>query len=329
MKTETDIVESLIRSAGRRVDPPEDARQRVFVAAHAAFREKAARRRERLRGLWAGAAAVLVVAVAVVARWSPSASPQAELGRLARVLGEAEVAEGGQWRPAADAREPLVAGIRVRTLGGGRLALALAGGESVRLAPETEVMLDGPGRLYLQHGTIYVDSGAAPSSARVEVVTPAGTARDVGTQFELRVAGAALRLRVREGLVALDRGGESLTGRAGEEVSFDSLGGVARAAIAADDAQWRWVEGVAPMPDMDGKPAATLIAWVARETGRRLHYESPLVESRALEVILHGDIRHLAPMEALEAFLATTDLMAEVRGDTLVVMSRSSEPPGP
>ncbi len=89
-------------------------------------------------------------------------------------------------------------------------------------------MLDAPGRLYVRQGTIYVDSGADPVASRLEVVTPAGTARDVGTQFELQVAGAALRLRVREGAVSIDRGGQSLTGGAGEQIAIDVLGGVSR-----------------------------------------------------------------------------------------------------
>jgi hypothetical protein len=80
---------------------------------------------------------------------------------------------------------------------------------------------------------------------------------------------------------------------------------------------------------MDGRPASALITWVARETGRRLRYESPLVEQRAAAVILHGDIRHLAPMEALDAMLATTDLVVELSGDTMEVRTRSHEPPGP
>jgi ferric-dicitrate binding protein FerR (iron transport regulator) len=269
-----------------------------------------------------------VLAVALMVRWTPPAAQQGELARAARIMGEVEVATGDVWRPIAEARVRLAAGIRIRTGADGRAALALAGGESLRLASGTEVMLDAPGRLYVQRGTVYVDSGERPAAARVEIVTPAGTARDLGTQFELQVAGAALRLRVREGMVVLDRGGQSLTGRAGEQVSIDGLGAVSRTAIAPEDPAWQWAESIAPMPDMDGKPAAALIAWVARETGRQLHYESPLVEQRATAVILHGDIRHLAPIEALEAMLATTDLVVELRGDTMEVRARSHEPPG-
>ena len=80
---------------------------------------------------------------------------------------------------------------------------------------------------------------------------------------------------------------------------------------------------------MDGKPAADLISWVARETGRKLTYESPLVEQRASAVILHGDIRNLSPMAALEAMLATTDLAVELNGDTMEIRARSNAPTGP
>lgn len=329
METEADIVESLIRSAGRRAEPPEDAYGHVFTVAHDAFRKKTARHRERVRYLWAAAAAVLVFAVTLMLRWTPPAAQLDELARVARAVGEVEVATGDIWRPLAEARPRLTPGIKLRTHTDGRVALALAGGESLRLAGGTEVMLDAPGRLYVLGGTIYIDSGARPAGSHVEVVTPAGTARDIGTQFELAIAGAALRLRVREGTVALDRGGYSLMGRAGEQIAIDGLGGVSRASIAPQDPAWQWAEAIAPMPDMDGKPASELISWVARETGRRLAYESPLVEQRATAVILHGDIRNLPPMAALEAMLATTDLAVALDGDTMEIRARSIEPTGP
>jgi ferric-dicitrate binding protein FerR (iron transport regulator) len=329
MERETDIVELLLRSAGRRAEPPEEASREVFAAAHAAFRRKASRRRERNWLLGAAAAAVLFVAVALMLRWTPPVAQQGEVGRVARVTGTVEVATGDFWRPLAEARPRLTAGIKLRTHADGRAAIALAGGESLRLAGGTEIMLDASRRLYLRGGTIYVDSGERPAAAHVEIVTPAGTARDVGTQFELRVAGAALRLRVREGIVALDRGGASLAGRTGEQIEIDGLGEVSRARIAPYDPAWQWAEAIAPMPDMDGMPASALIAWVARETGRQLAYESPLLEQRASTVILHGDIRHLPPMAALEAMLATTDLIAELNGDTMEIRSRGEPPPRP
>jgi ferric-dicitrate binding protein FerR (iron transport regulator) len=329
MEHDKDVVESLIRSAGRRAQPPEEAYRQVFAAASDAFRRKTARRRDRMWLAWASVAAAFVIAVAVVLDREPTAARGDALAQLARAIGGVEIAFDDAWQPLAASRSPLTAGVKLRTLAHGRAALALSSGESFRLAGGTEVILDAPGRVYVQRGTIYVDSGADAHGPPIEIVTPAGTARNLGTQFELRVAGAALRLRVREGSVVIDRGGRSLTGAAGEEIEIDRLGGVSRNPIAPDDAAWQWAESIAPVPDVDGKPAAILISWAARETGRRLRYASPAVQQRAASVILHGNIRHLPPLTALEAMLATTDLTVVLRGDTMEIHARDVSSPEP
>jgi len=331
MQNESDLVELLLRKAGPRAEPPADAYRQVHAAAMAAFHARTQRRRGRrwLLSAGAAAAAVVVLAIALMFEWTPPAAERSELARIERVIGGAEEATGDAWRTLGETGSPLTAGIKLRTLAGGRVALALAGGGSLRLDAETEVMLDAPGRLYVGRGTIYVDSGARPGASRLEILTPAGTARDIGTQFELRVAGSALRLRVREGTVSIDRGGRSLTGGAGEQIAIDAQGGISRDAIEPDAAAWQWAETIAPAPDMDGKPAAELIAWVARETGRELRYVSPNAEQRASNVILHGNIRNLTPLAALEAMLATTDLEYALRGDTMEIRTRDTPPLDP
>jgi ferric-dicitrate binding protein FerR (iron transport regulator) len=311
------------------VQPPEEAYQQVLAAATAAFREKTARRRDRRWLAMAGAAAVLVLAVLWVMRAAPPPAQLEVLATLARSSGVVEVASGDAWRTAVPSGTRLTAGMRLRTPADGRAALALAGGHSLRLAAASEVLLDAPGRLYLARGTIYVDSGPRPARGGLEVVTPAGTARDLGTQFELAVDGSLLRLRVREGRVSVDRGGRSLTGQAGEQLSFDDFGRVSRARIAPDDGAWRWAEDIAPVPDIDGKPASQLIAWVARETGREIRYESSLAEQRAANAILHGNLRHLAPIDALRAMLATTDLECVLDGDTMEIRVKDPQIPVP
>ena len=320
MNPDTDIVETLLLRAGRRIDPPRDAYHQVLAAASAAFRRKAARQRQR-RWIAMAAAASLVVGIALAVQWF-APSGRGELATIERSVGGVELAHGEEWKLVGESPASLASGRRLRTRSDGRVALTLAGGASLRLAGDTEVVLDDPRRLFVQHGTIYVDSGARPGEARIEVVTPAGTARELGTQFELQVASARLRLRVREGNVAIDRGGRSVTGAAGEQIVIDDFGGVARSAIAPDSDAWAWAEALAPLPDIDGRPAAQLIHWVARETGRRLRYESPAVQQRAATVILHGDIRHLPPLAALEAMLATTDLEYVIEGDTMEIRER-------
>jgi hypothetical protein len=60
-----------------------------------------------------------------------------------------------------------------------------------------------------------------------------------------------------------------------------------------------------------------------------LRYESPAIEERAATVILHGDIRHLPPLAALEAMLATTDLEYVLDGDTIEIRARGDLVPEP
>ncbi len=329
MQNDSDLIELLLRRAGPRSEPPLEAYRQVFAAATAAFHDKTVRRRQRQRVLWAAAAAVAVLAIALTFEWTRPLTGRIELARVQRVIGLADEATGDTWRALGETGTPLTTGMKLRTREGGRVALALSGGGSLRLAAETEVMLDAPGRLYVRQGTIYVDSGVRPGASRLEIVTPAGTARDIGTQFELQVAGSALRLRVREGSVSINRGGRSLTGGAGEQIAIDAQGGISRDVIEPDGAEWRWAESIAPTPDMDGKPAAELIAWVARETGRELRYVSPNAEQRAARVILHGNIRNLTPLAALEAMLATTDLEYTLRDDTMEIRTRDTPPLDP
>ena len=147
------------------------------------------------------------------------------------MIGSVEQATGDVWSPLGEATVAFTRGTKIRTLAGGMAGLTLEGGTSLRLAADTEIMLDTPPQLYLQRGTIYLDhAGSVGTGYQIE--TPAGTARDVGTQFELKVAGKALRLRVREGRVEIDRGGQLLAGAAGEQLELDVLGAVTRSSIA-------------------------------------------------------------------------------------------------
>ena len=314
-----DLVASLIRAAGRRTEPPADAHQQVLAAATAAFRKKVAKRRGSTWVLVAAAASV--AAVALLLQWNRT-STQAQVATVARVIGSVELEAAGGWKPMTEAGGALAHGTSLRTLAGGGVALTLDGGASLRLAAATEVKLDGPRRVMLRSGTLYLDNkGSVGTGYQIE--TPAGTARDVGTQFELHVADSALRLRVREGRVEVDRAGQFVTGSAGEQLEINVLGGISRSSIATTDVAWQWSEMLAPAPDIDGQPANVLLEWVARETGRRLHYESAAVETRAATVILHGNIRDLAPLAALDVMLATTDLEYSLVGDTMEVSTRT------
>jgi ferric-dicitrate binding protein FerR (iron transport regulator) len=316
-----DMVATLIQAAGRRTEPPEDAYRQVLDAAMTTLRGKTARRRQRTWLIGAAAAGLAAVSVMLLLQRG-DVSLQPRVATVIRTIGAVELRSKDRWQPLVESGGVLVAGTGLRTLAGGGAVIELGDGTSLRLAATTDVQFDGPHHLLLRDGMLYLDHhGSVGTGFRIG--TPLGTVSDVGTQFELRVAGSQLRLRVREGRVEIDRAGQRLAGGAGEQLEIDVLGGVTRSTIATTDPAWQWAETMAPAPEIDGRPATELLAWVARETGRRLLYQSPIVEQRAATVILHGNIRHLAPLAALDAMLATTDLEYVIDGDTMEIRARA------
>lgn len=329
METKPDLVESLLHTAGRRSQPPEAAYRQVLAAATATFRNRAARRRRRLWLSAAAAAAVLAGIALQMQPWPPPVAPRLAIASVNRVVGTVEWTAGKTWQPLTDPFEELAAGARLRTLAGARAGLLLDAGRSLRLDSLTEVTLATTDHLQLVRGAVYVDSGPAGAGRSFEIATPAGTARELGTRYELRVDDEALRLSVREGQVAIERGRQRVTSTAGQRITIDASGTVFRTAIAANAADWQWTETVTPAPDIDGRPVGELLAWVARETGRRLSYATPQLEQQAGSIILRGNIRHLAPLVALDVMLATTDLEYVLIGDRIEVRARAAIPPQP
>ncbi|HEY4645474.1 MAG TPA: FecR domain-containing protein [Steroidobacteraceae bacterium] len=305
-----DTVARLIHTAGRRAEPPAEAFEQTLASATDAWRAKVHQRRQR--NLFVGLAASLVVAGSVaflVANLPPESVPS--VARADRLIGTVEIrsdANGG-WSTLRDETMQLAAGSHLRTHAGSRAGIVLDTGVSVRLADATNVVLESGSSLRLVTGRVYLDTGETGHVARrIQVVTAAGTARDVGTQFEVLYRGEAYRLRVRDGRVLLSRDAGDFTGGAGDQLTIDASGGLERTRIAQDDAEWQWVESVAPAPDIDEKPLSVLLEWVARETGRAVAFDKPEVERKASTTILHGSIRNLTPLEALSVMLATTDL---------------------
>ena len=311
-----DLVETLIRAGGRRIDPPDEAYQLVYAAAESALRDKVNRRRWRRYGAWlAAAAAVGIIAVGLgVSTWR-AAPPPAAVARVDRLLGTVQqhAADRRDWMALAAPDASLGRGTSLRTRAASGVGLLYPDGSSLRLGPDSEIELSSERSVTLKSGTLYAAT-AAQGPGRLEVLTPRGRVRHLGTQFELRYDEPVLRLRVREGRVALAADGDSFVAEAGEELTVGAAGEIERRSIARDDPDWRWSEQLAPMPRFDGRSARTLLEWAARETGRELVYADAAAEQRAATVILHGEPGPLEPATALELMLATTDLGVDVDG---------------
>ena len=312
----SDLVATLIHSAGRRVEPPPDAYPVVFAAAEATWQRKVARRRVWRYGTGIAATFImLVVGMAFLQSVLPTLPPP-EVARVDGIGGEVQTRPkgAGAWVPLAAGRLPLYAGTRLRTGLDGRADLSLEGGVSLRVATQTEIELQTPDAVGLQRGAVYADTGSS-SRKGIVITTPAGSARDLGTQFEVRFIPGELQLSVREGSVSLQRASGNLSASAGERLTISAAGEVSRRNIARDDPDWAWAETLVAMPDFDDQPVAALLAWVARGTDRPVRYVDAITEEQAETVILHGQTGPLAPLDALRVLLATTNFTYEILPD--------------
>ena len=172
----------------------------------------------------------------------------------------------------------------------------------------------------LSSGALYLDTDR--TSGQFEVRTAVATARDVGTQFEVRLIDSALRLRVRTGVVELRDGPRSVSGRGGTEITFSAAGAVTRP-IALNGPEWDWTASVAPPWEIEGLGAFSVSR--AHRTGARLG--SALcrccARQRSMGIILHGSVNGLPPREALAITITTSGLSHRLENGELVVFRGS------
>lgn len=322
----------LIRAAGRRSAIPEEDLTAIKEAAGSAWREtvEAERRsRFRRRAIYAVAATVLV---AVVGTWwwmadrvpvVPARIATVELatGRIDAARAAGEILEIGVG-------DSLSSGDSLATAGSGlgspgRVALRMAWGHSVRLDAGTRVRLVSGSRLELQRGAVYVDSGpSVAADAAIEILTPLGVVREIGTQYEVRLADetGTVRVRVREGSVSVALDGESHSAGRGEQLTLGPDGSVSRAAVDPDGPDWHWVLAAAPSLDIEGLSLGEFIDWVARETGWQVRYADEELERSARAILLHGTIEGLRPDESIGMVLQGSGLDHRDENGTILVV---------
>lgn len=326
---EEESLRELLESAGRRPAVPAEDLAAIKAAARSQWEElvEAGRtRRTRIRRFVPMAlAASLLLAVAVRWLWRAPEPPPVSgpVATVQLVHGPARLE--APVRREVTVGEALESGAVLTTEEGasrGLVALRLAGGESVRLDAGTKVRLVSGRRLELAAGAVYVDSGGPARPGSLQVTTPFGTVHEAGTQFEVRLDSErelALRVRVREGAVALVRRGGSDSVTRGGELRLSRDGSVSRGTIELQGPAWSWVLAAAPSLDIEGLRLSEYLAWVSRETAWRLRYEDDALVRLAVEIRLHGTIEGLAPDESLRAILPGSGLAYRVEGETLFV----------
>jgi hypothetical protein len=319
----TDLLAELIRSVGRRAQPPPEDYERILHASRQAWM-RAVRQRSRRRWTLALAAGVALLGVSLATLHVLDSTPGgAVVARLTishgAVFASDDVGKAGRWL--TDAGVPILDGTRLRTDASSRAALHLDSGVSLRLAASTDLLLRPGNRIELFSGRVYLDTGAQ-RGGHVELATRFGTLRDVGTQFEVLATGDGLRVRTREGVVRLTRDSEreSLECAGSEELRLDSHGHIERGHIAPHDPEWAWAAMLSEPPRGAQLPLVHFLEWVARETGRQVHYDSPETEARVRRVVLHVISMDLAPVDALDVALASTDIEYTLPDDATILL---------
>ena len=178
--------------------------------------------------------------------------------------------------------------------------------------------------MVLERGAIYVDSGPGRDAGFLEVRTPFGIARDIGTRFEVKLTGAAVRVRVRDGLVRLTRGAASHEARPGDVLTLDRSGGLARRAVPAYGADWAWAAALAKPFELEGRLLREFLDWIATENAWQLRFDDAAVERKAAIARLSGSIRGLSSEEALAVVLPTVGVEYRLADGTLTIRLTSS-----
>lgn len=309
-----DDIERLLKAAGPREKPPAEIERQLRENLRLEWRAVVAERRGRRRTAYALAAGVMAAAIGAWIAVPQITAPAQAVGTIVQATGELRVRSGwlGRWQVAGNGRT-VSEGEILATGPSARGALALAGGISARLDQDTQLRVAAAERLVIDRGAVYVDAGVdAATAAPLEIDTPAGSVRHLGTQYEVRVLDGGLRLRVREGRVEWRSGAASATGLAGEELTIGGDGSIGRRQVAIHGEAWDWALEAAPAIDIEGLPLTGFLDWAARELGCRIEYATPAIEQETAGVILHGSVAGLPPARALEAVFATTRMRAEV-----------------
>ena len=122
-----------------------------------------------------------------------------------------------------------------------RAALVLIDGTAIRLDQMTVAVFESAlSDARARSG--YIDSGRPPRSTLRCASKPFRSVHHLGTRFEVRVAATSMRVRVREGLVAVERDADKVDdGRLERRWSSRPSGTPSRERIATSGPEWRWV----------------------------------------------------------------------------------------
>jgi ferric-dicitrate binding protein FerR (iron transport regulator) len=318
-------IEALLRQVGARDEPAADMMREVEAAVHAEWQGMLQERRRRRRLMTFGIAASAVLAIGVAAFGVRYFGPApAQVAQITRIDGHLLVRPETNAARELAVAEDVSTGDTIQTDDRSRAALKFGDAVSLRLDRGTIVKIAAADELVLTAGALYVDSQAR-SPQTLTIRTDAGSVRHVGTQYQVRTHADDMEVIVREGRVMIANAAGTSSGVAGERIRVTPRGQVVRSTLPAHDAAWQWAAHAAPSFDINEQTLAVFADWVARETGRKVVYQSDAAQTAASELRLRGSISGLDPDTALNAVLSTTRLQRYQTKDELIGIALASD----
>jgi ferric-dicitrate binding protein FerR (iron transport regulator) len=314
-ETGMDPLSGLLRRAGKRPQPPEDAVARIHAKVHA---EWTAGVRQRRRRQWMAVAAAVVgiglvgmLAVGLRDRQPPVVVAHAAAGDKTITIGERVEARPDR-------------GLVLQTQTNGARSVA------IRLAPGSALQFEAADHLRLLTGSVYIDTGEASQGdpAHLLVLADRASIEHVGTQFLVQLTAQHVNVAVRSGNVVVRSAKDSATFQRGElariGTGFNGGPGIERLTVATSGETWAWADTLAPSLVIEGLSLHEALTSLSHEAGVELDFDSTGVEETARQTVLHGPALDLPPGPALHAILATTNLtgQAEPGSSQLLIRAR-------
>ena len=318
-------IERLIKLAGARDMPSSEGTERARVAAQKSWarmleqRELRLPRASRFKAILGFAIAAGIAALGLFT-WIQRPAPAAPdlVARVATLAGDARL-EGARGETLARLLLPVHAGTTLST-GEGRVALTFGDSLSLRVDRQTRLRFDGREQVTLLAGAIYVDSGGINAVPALRIGTPAGAVRHVGTQFQVRVTGETTLVRVREGRVLLTGATGAPTDiAAGDELRVSGKNLQWQRGLPSFGEDWEWSARIAPALEIENRPLAEFITWMAREHGWQVRYVDETLQPRAFDIRLHGSLEREDSTAMLERVALVTGVPLAARDGVLWV----------
>ncbi|MFK7864302.1 MAG: FecR domain-containing protein [Pseudohongiellaceae bacterium] len=280
------------------------------------------RKNHKNYGRWFAAAASLVVAVSAIFFLPQNENPEV-FASLIQNTGIIEYRNKTQQWSLLSSDQALSPGTELRSGNASYGSLDLSNGMTLRMDQNTRLSFEALDRIYLATGGIYAESHSELDEQSITIETQWGSARDIGTRFEVRADADQWRVQVRDGLVVVNQNTITNTLAANERLVIDKNDQVTKETVSAADQSWHWTQHAPSLFNMEGANLKDFINWWSRETGRVVHFRNTEDLSSSEKTILHGSLEGVSVTDSLEVVLATTRFEIIDSDSNQVILARS------